>query len=178
MSETEITQPQYVSVMKSNPSKIAITKVEDLGSSGTSVVNPVENVTWYDAVRYCRTLSELDAQNGHKRFYRLPTEAAWRYACQGGDDSPYGDGYQSKHTGDEANIDMRALGYASQGIPNRVAMFSPNNFGLFDMHGSVAEWCSDWFGRLLRELPCTDPRVPNPPMKAPRRWLIPSFRSN
>jgi formylglycine-generating enzyme required for sulfatase activity len=90
---------------------------------------PVVNVSWYDAVSFCRWLS---LETG--RTYRLPTEAEWEYAARGhqirrlypwGDDEPKG----------------RACFGTGQACP--VGRFAPNAYGLFDMVGGVAEWCQD-----------------------------------
>jgi formylglycine-generating enzyme required for sulfatase activity len=70
--------------------------------------------------------------------YRLPTEAEWEYACRAGSTTPFNTG--DNITYDDANYD----GELDQTIP--VGMYEPNNWGLYDMHGNVAEWCWDWFG--------------------------------
>ena len=64
----------------------------------------------------------------------LPTEAQWEYACRAGTTTPWS-------TGDSAR-DAQTVGWF-QGQPNRVGQLRPNAFGLYDMHGNVAEWCSD-----------------------------------
>ncbi|MDR4515913.1 MAG: SUMF1/EgtB/PvdO family nonheme iron enzyme [Nitrosomonas sp.] len=91
---------------------------------------PVINVSWRDAQDYCAWLSE---QTG--RDYRLPSEAEWEYACRAGKKTPY-------HTGaninrDQANFDENI----GKTIP--VGSYPPNDFGLYDMHGNVWEWCED-----------------------------------
>ena len=72
MGVHEVTQAQYEQVMGVNPSKY---KGAD---------NPVETVSWEDAVEFCRKLSELPAEKAAGNVYRLPTEAEWEYACRAG----------------------------------------------------------------------------------------------
>jgi formylglycine-generating enzyme required for sulfatase activity len=102
---------------------------------------PVEQVKWYDAIEFCARLSKLTG-----REYRLPSEAEWEYACRAGTTTPFYFG--ETITGELANYDARntyageAKGeYRQQTTP--VGQFSPNAFGLYDMHGNVWEWCAD-----------------------------------
>lgn len=89
---------------------------------------PVEQVNWYDAVEFCARLSILTG-----REYRLPSEAEWEYACRAGTTTPFYFG--ETITGELANYD------ASETTP--VGQFTPNAFGLYDMHGNVWECCAD-----------------------------------
>jgi formylglycine-generating enzyme required for sulfatase activity len=110
----------------------------------------VENVDWEDAVEFCKKLSELPAEKKEVRTYRLPTEAEWEYACRGRAPS-----YQVFHFGNslssrQANFGGRVPWGAEQGPSLSrsciVGSYAPNGFGLYDMHGNVWEWCSDWYG--------------------------------
>jgi formylglycine-generating enzyme required for sulfatase activity len=96
-------------------------------------------------------LSELPAEKRAGRKYRLPSEAEVEYACRGGAPS-----YQVFHIGNslssmQANFNGNApYGGAAKG-PDlgrtcKVGSYKPNRFGLYDMHGNVWEWCSDWYG--------------------------------
>jgi len=131
----EVTQSQYVKIMNKNPSVFASRQTANL---------PVENVTWDDAMEFCRRLSI-----GNGSSYRLPTEAEWEYACRAGTTTPFSFG--TTCNGLEANVDASSP-YGTNikgqrlGHPTLVGSYSPNAWGLYDLHGNVAEWCSDWYG--------------------------------
>ena len=100
--------------------------------------NPVEQVSWHDAVEFCAWLSEMDP--GHN--YRLPTEAEWEYACRAGTSgSRYRDLLEIAWVFN--NTDEFAEGSDGHRL---VGTRKPNAWGLYDMFGNVAEWCSDWNG--------------------------------
>ena len=129
MGVHEITQAQYEQVMGVNPSRF---KGAD---------NPVENVSWDDAVEFCRRLSDLPAEKAAGNVYRLPTEAEWEYACRAGTTTMYSFGDDDSELGDYAwfleNSDKK---------PHPVGSKQPNAWGLYGMQGNVAEWCQDWYG--------------------------------
>jgi formylglycine-generating enzyme required for sulfatase activity len=92
---------------------------------------PVEQVSWNEAMEFCRKASELTG-----RKFRLPTEAEWEYACRAGTTTAYNTG--SVLGPNQANY---------QSVETRVVgSYSPNAWGFYEMHGNVWEWCSDWFG--------------------------------
>lgn len=106
--------------------------------------HPIECVSWYDAVEFCARLAKSTG-----RPYRLPTEAEWEYACRAGTQTPFHFGETIR--ADLANYDANHI-YAngSQGIYREgttpVGSFEvANNFGLYDMHGNVWEWCADYW---------------------------------
>jgi formylglycine-generating enzyme required for sulfatase activity len=127
MAVTEVTQEQYRKVTGQNPSKA---RGPDL---------PVEFVSWHDAVEFCRKLGEAEG-----RIYRLPTEAEWEYACRAGSSDPFAK---------ELGYERLAWGFDSPGNgPKPVATKQANAWGLFDMHGNVAEWCADWYGAYPKDV--------------------------
>ena len=140
MSRTPITQAQWKAVMGNNPSNF---KGDDL---------PVENVSWNDAVEFCQKLSQRD----HKKF-RLPTEAEWEYACRAGTTTEYNSGNGTAaldkvgwYSGNSTYIPVQSFFFRTT-MPtgpgtHPVAQKSANAWGLYDMHGNVWQWCSDYFG--------------------------------
>jgi len=122
MGATEVTQSQYQAVMGKNPSRFN-------GSQG-----PVEQTTWNDATAFCKALSKKIG----KRVV-LPTEAQWEYACRGGANTRFS-------FDDNKNLGSYAWFKAnSSGRSQPVGRKAPNDFGLYDMHGNVWEWCRDAF---------------------------------
>ncbi|NET61435.1 MAG: formylglycine-generating enzyme family protein, partial [Symploca sp. SIO2E6] len=130
MSKYPITQAQWQAVVATNPSRF----------NGASL--PVERVSWYDAVEFCARLSQKTG-----RRYRLPSEAEWEYACRAGTTTPFHFG--ETITTDLANYDGNyTYGFGSKGKSSEettsVGSFGvANDFGLYDMHGNVWEWCAD-----------------------------------
>ena len=103
---------------------------------------PVEHVSWWEAVEFCDRLSRATG-----RTYRLPTEAEWEYACRAGTTTAFHFG--ETITADLVNYDANyPFGKGPKGTPRRMpvpegSINAPNAFGLYDMHGNVAEWCLD-----------------------------------
>lgn len=136
MSKHPITQGQYQEVVGENPSHF----------KGAN--RPVENVTWHDATEFCQRLSQKTGKS-----YRLPSESQWEYACRAGTTTPFYFG--ETITPDLANYDGH-FGYSPK--PNQkettdVGSFSPNTFGLYDMHGNVWEWCQDVWHSSYKNAP-------------------------
>ena len=92
--------------------------------------NPIEEVSWNEAVEFCDRLSQ---KTGRK--YRLPSEAEWEYACRAGTTTPF-------HFGETLTTDLANYGHKRKQT-TYVGKFSPSAFGLYDMHGNVWEWCAD-----------------------------------
>jgi formylglycine-generating enzyme required for sulfatase activity len=151
-----VTQEQYQKLMGANPSRWK-------GSN-----NPVEQIRWSDAVKFCNQRSRLEnlqpcydlktwkcdfAANG----YRLPTEAEWEYAARAGTSTPYFFGDNPSELGKYAWFDGNA-----GGRPRPVGQKSPNAWGLYDICGDVWEWCNDFYKvDYYQESPRQDPKGPD-----------------
>ncbi len=148
VSATEVTNGQFLKVMGTNQSKAAriAARPESL---------PVDAATWDEANEFCRKMTEKEKGQTWARkgwAYRLPTEAEWEYAARAGTDTPFA-------CGPAANFGTQAVFRATEddplgigGEPNKPLRFAqdvgktePNKFGLYDMNGNIAEWCSDWY---------------------------------
>ncbi|MFO0880345.1 MAG: SUMF1/EgtB/PvdO family nonheme iron enzyme [Gemmataceae bacterium] len=135
-----VTQQQFEQVTGMNPSFF---RTEGEGRHLIKHINPdplpVENVSYEDAIKFCRSLSELPEEAARGRIYRLPSEAEWEYACRACIcSSAYSFG--SRLTRKQARF-----GGMGGGHPVPVGSYRPNLFGLHDMHGNVWEWCADWY---------------------------------
>lgn len=158
LASKEVSQLEYNSLM---------------GLEGRKDDIPVADVTWYDAVAYCNALSieaglvpaySIDEQNVTWNLaangYRLPTEAEWEYACRAGTTGPFN--LDHSISADEANyyghypyeiegnyfdqdvLDVKPGVYRGEAVAS--GSFAPNAWGLYDMHGNVAEWVWDYYG--------------------------------
>ncbi|HEX2958463.1 MAG TPA: formylglycine-generating enzyme family protein [Chitinispirillaceae bacterium] len=138
----EVTREDFQKVIGSRPSS----------SKGCDKC-PVENVTWNEADQYCKKVGK-----------RLPTEAEWEYACRAGTTSRFH--YGDVLSGEQANFDSRSPygGVPASAPKNRVVPvgeYKPNAWGVHDMHGNVAEWCSDWYdAAYYGNSPDTNPQGP------------------
>jgi len=155
MDRRLVTQAQYQKVMGDNPSRW---KGDD---------NPVEQVRWSDAVRFCNKRSESEglkpcynlatwACDFSANGYRLPTEAEWEFACRAGSTTAYFFGDDPGNLGQYAWFEGNA-----GGRPRPVASKEPNAWGLHDMAGNVWEWCNDFYQvDYYESSPPKDPRGP------------------
>jgi formylglycine-generating enzyme required for sulfatase activity len=126
MDKYEVTKEDFERVMGNNPSAV----------KGCAIC-PVENVTWYEAQEYCK-----------KKGKRLPTEAQWEYSCRAGSMGQFSIG--NTISSDKANFNgtipysgVPIGSYKEKTVP--IGSYAPNAWGLYDMQGNVAEWCSDWY---------------------------------
>ncbi len=148
LAETVVTQSQYQKLMGKNPARFPL-------SAGGGPDHPVEQVSWTDAAAFCAKLSSQPDEQSAGRVYRLPREAEWEYACRAGEATAFAFG--ATLTAGQANFAHEG----SAGKTKQVARFPSNNFGLFDMHGNVWEWCSDWYGEdYYKSSPSRDPQGP------------------
>ena len=167
MAQTPITQVQWKVVAEWE-------KVErDLDSDPSDFKGanrPVERVCWFDALEFCRRLSQRTGQR-----YRLPSEVQWEYACRAGSTTPFWFGETlttelSNHDGNHtyySHFPYGPYGLGSNGIYRKqtteVASFPANGWGLHDMHGNVWEWCEDHAHDNYNSAPGDD-----------QPWLIPA----
>jgi formylglycine-generating enzyme required for sulfatase activity len=141
----EVTQASYESLMGRNPSKFQ------------GPEKPVERISYYAAVKYCNMRSHKEglkecydpetlACDFSANGYRLPTEAEWEYACRAGTTSIYSFGTDPAKLRDYAWFKDN-----SDADTHPVGQKKPNPWGLYDMHGNVAEWCNDFYGQAYYE---------------------------
>lgn len=126
MGSTEVTQAQWSAIMEQNPSHF---------SSNTRA--PVDRITWDEAMIFCQRLTQRERTAGrlpNNLHFTLPTEAQWEYACRAGTTSAY-------------HGPLDAVGWVGVRETQPVGQKQANRWGLYDMHGNVAEWTLSWYGR-------------------------------
>lgn len=155
MGKYEVTQEQWIALMKNNPSLFKGTK------------NPVDRVTWNECQDFIQKLNAVIASSERRGSssaplakedqvsgFSLPSEAQWEYACSAGSSTEfcYGDA--------DAGLDGYAWFMGNSGFKSHpVGKKKPNAWGLYDMHGNVWEWCSDRYGAYTNAA-ATDPIGP------------------
>ena len=133
IGETEVTQELWEAVMGKSLSQIASENGKETYGVGANY--PMYYISWNDCQAFITKLNNLTGKN-----FRMPTEAEWEYAARGGNKSQ---GY--KYSGSNTIDDVAWYDTNSAGTTHPVATKMPNELGLYDMSGSVWEWCSDWY---------------------------------
>jgi serine/threonine protein kinase/formylglycine-generating enzyme required for sulfatase activity len=165
LGSTEVTQGQYRAIIGKNPSHFK-------GSDNM----PVDSVSWLDSIVFCNALSVREGLTPFYQVqgdsvtvpdwkgmgYRLPTEAEWEYACRAGSHSRFNFGDEVERLGEFAWI-MDNSEWTSHPVRQKPA----NEFGLYDIHGNLLEWCFDGF-RSYNATPAVDPLGP---LDGPRRMI-------
>ena len=161
-----VTQAQWYAIAKSPKVDFELNLSPSVNRGDLS--RPVEQVSWHDAREFCARLTGLSHQNGTMLTYRLPTEAEWEYACRAGakdyteysfgDDASQLDKYawygnnSGEKTLDADRLWQEVNNNSSQYLwklrenqngTHTVGLLRPNDWGLYDMHGNVHEWCLD-----------------------------------
>jgi formylglycine-generating enzyme required for sulfatase activity len=140
MQATEVTQTQWKQIMGANPSNI----------QGDGL--PVEQVNWNAVQEFIAKLNQSEPGMN----YRLPAEAEWEYACRAGSAAKYCFGDEESGLAEYAWYDSNS---GEKSHPAGIK--KPNAWGLYDMHGNVWEWCSDWFAAdYYSNCPVDDPKGP------------------
>ena len=140
IGETEVTQELWEAVMGNNPSAF------------NNPQYPIETITYYDCLVFIDKLNNI---TNNKYGFKLPTEAEWEYAASGG---KYSKGYKysgSNNISDVAWYYQKEYFYENGNASTHpVKLKKPNELGIFDMTGNVAEWCGDSFDPQRLDIEC------------------------
>jgi formylglycine-generating enzyme required for sulfatase activity len=125
LADSQVTQELWTSIAGKNPSRVP------------GDTNPVEQISWSECLKWLPNVLEKVPT----LQLSLPTEAQWEYACRAGSTSAYCFGDDPK--------ELPKYGWFRENSKRKthpVKQLQPNGWGLYDMHGNVWEWCSDWYG--------------------------------
>jgi formylglycine-generating enzyme required for sulfatase activity len=134
MGVTEVTQPQWESVMPSNPSQFR------------GELLPVDSVTWNECQQFVARLNV-----GRGAVFQLPTESQWEYACRAGSTTPFFFGYDAAQL-----INFAWYFNNSSSATHPVGLKKPNPWGLFDIYGNQEEWCQDVYQSNYKGAPSNE----------------------
>jgi formylglycine-generating enzyme required for sulfatase activity len=172
LAKYAVTQAEYVRVSgKPNPSCFCADGKGKARIAGMDTSRfPVDTVSWTESNEFCTTLEKKLGPGWS--MARLPSEAMREYSCRAGSETRW-------YPGDSISMNDAYFNQQGQGKLNRtreVGFGKTNSFGLFDMHGNVWEWCSDW-QRVYTNEDQTDPEGPESGRYRIYRggaWLIPA----
>ena len=141
LAETTVTQALWKVVMGDDPSYF------------NGVSRPVEKVSWDDAQRF---IAKMNGMNPELKMC-LPSEAQWEYCCRAGTSTMFYFGGMNDLNLERVNYSGKWDNYDVKGGTKTVKSYAPNDWGLYEMHGNVWEWCQDWFGTYPAQ-PIVDPQ--------------------
>lgn len=154
LGRTEVTREQWEKIMGSE--EIHPEKPSPFGNSNPQY--PVVSISYFDVQQFLEKLNQLSTGN----YFRLPTEAEWEFACRAGTTTPFSFGTILSDTLANFNAEIPSTISTpgnNMGHPMPVASYPPNSWGLYDMHGNVWEWVSDWYAPYSAKA-VVDPKGP------------------
>ena len=158
----EVTQKQWEQVMGADPSSVKgdSRPVESVTyDSIRGATNDTPSVDWPDTGNYVNPDSFMGRLRARTPFlFDLPTQAQWEYACRAGTTGAWNNGTTITNVNTDANLDLLGRNNSSSHVV--VGSYQANDWGLYDMHGNIVEWCLDWYGSLGTSA-VVDPKGPS-----------------